>query len=305
MKRIDVIIPVYNEQENIGLLLQEVELQLSALPYEYDILVVDDGSTDETLNVLRCMANNSVNISFISLSRNFGHQMALKAGLDKSTADCVISLDGDFQHPPSLIPKLLEHWSNGYDVVYTLRKDSNGNTSFFKRKTSNLFYRLMNRLANLDMEKGSADFRLMDKKVVDVLKGFDEHELFFRGLVKWVGFNQTGIEYTANERKGGRSKYTLRKMARFAIQGITSFSTRPLYFAAYLGMAFSLTSLLYIPYAVISHYSGHTVSGWTSIVMIIVFFGGLQLCILGIIGLYLGKVFMQGKNRPHYIIKES
>ncbi|MDQ6609070.1 MAG: glycosyltransferase family 2 protein, partial [Bacteroidota bacterium] len=261
--------------------------------------------TDQTLAVLKCFATQFTCIKYISFSRNFGHQMALKAGLDRCLGDCAISLDGDMQHPPSVIPALLQQWEQGYDVVYTIRKDTRTHQNFLKRSTSNLFYRLMNRLANLDMEKGSADFRLVDKKVVKVLKRFDEHELFFRGLVKWVGFKQIGIEYTANERKGGRSKYTVKKMVRFAVQGITSFSTKPLYYAAYLGLLFSLSSLLYVPYALISYYFGYTVSGWTSIVVIIAFFGGLQLCILGIMGLYLGKIFMQSKGRPLYIIKES
>lgn len=305
MKLIDIIVPVYNEEETIGQLLKELQKQFEVLPYSYVITVVDDGSTDQTLAVLKCFAAKFPRIKYISFSRNFGHQMALKAGLDRCLGDCAISLDGDMQHPPSLIPSLLQQWEQGYDVVYTIRKETKTHKNFLKRKTSNLFYRVMNRLANLDMEKGSADFRLVDKKVVEVLKGFDEHELFFRGLAKWVGFNQTGVEYTANERKCGRSKYTVKKMVQFAIQGITSFSTKPLYYAAYLGLIFSLSSLLYVPYALISHYFGYTVSGWTSIVVIIAFFGGLQLCILGIIGLYLGKVFMQGKNRPLYIIKES
>lgn len=305
MKTVDVIIPVYNEQETIGLLLREVQRQFEDLPYAYTVTVVDDGSTDQTLTAVKCFAGRYAGIRYLSLSRNFGHQMALKAGLDHAKGDCAISLDGDLQHPPALIPRLLQKWEEGYDVVYTIRKETGSGESFFKRKTSNLFYRLMNRLASLDMEKGSADFRLLDKKIVTVLKGFDEHELFFRGLVKWVGFKQTGIEYKAAARQGGRSKYTFKKMARFAVQGITSFSTKPLYYAAYLGMAFSLTALLYLVYAFVSHYAGHTVSGWTSIVMIIAFFGGLQLCILGVIGLYLGKVFIQGKSRPHYLIKES
>ncbi|MGZ3853487.1 MAG: glycosyltransferase, partial [Flavisolibacter sp.] len=162
----------------------------------------------------------------------------------------------------------------------------------------------MNRLAGLDIEKGSADFRLLSKKVLYTLQGIDEHELFFRGLVKWVGFRQVGVTYKANPRTSGQSKYSFGKMLRFAVQGITSFSTKPLYLAAYLGFTFSLLSLLYVPYALTSYFLGHVVSGWASIIVTIAFFGGLQLSILGIIGLYIGKVFMQGKKRPLYIIKE-
>ena len=163
----------------------------------------------------------------------------------------------------------------------------------------------MNHMADLEMEEGTADFRLLSKQVVDVLRDLTEHELFFRGLVKWMGFAQIGLEYTPNERISGKSKYTLKKMVRFALTGITSFSTKPLYVAAYLGFFFSIVSFLYFPYAVFSYYFGSTISGWASVIVTIAFFGGLQLCILGIIGLYLGKVFMQVKHRPLYIIKES
>jgi dolichol-phosphate mannosyltransferase len=305
MKLVDIVVPVYNEQETIAELLQEVRRVFDLLPYSYVMTLVDDGSTDETLAVVKCFAARDARIKFISLSRNFGHQAALKAGLDKVHGDCVITMDGDMQHPPKKIPDLLYYWEEGYDVVYTIRKEAKARPGYFKRKTSDIFYRVMNRLADLDVEKGSADFRLMDKKVADELKNFKEHELFYRGLVKWMGFKQIGIEYEPAARHAGRTKYTVMKMIRFALQGITSFSTQPLYFAAYLGLTFSLSSLLYIPYAFISYYFGRAVNGWTSVVVIITFFGGLQLCILGIIGLYLGKVFMQGKNRPLYIIKEQ
>ena len=304
MKHVNIVVPVYNEEENILKLIAQVQDVFETLPYSYSFIIVDDGSTDNTLDLLRGAAAADKHIRFISLSKNFGHQNALKAGLDHARGDCVISMDGDLQHPPELIPTLLKHWEDGYDVVYTLRKDDETNTGYFKRKTSNLFYKVMNRLAGLEMEKGSADFRLLSKKVLYILQGIDEHELFFRGLVKWVGFKQIGVEYTARARTKGQSKYSFKKMMQFAVQGITSFSTKPLYIAAYLGLIFSLLSLLYIPYAITSYLLGHIVSGWASIIVTIAFFGGLQLSILGIIGLYIGKIFMQGKRRPFYIIKE-
>jgi len=297
-------VPVFNEEENILSLIHEVRGVFETLPYSYSFIIVDDGSTDNTLDVLRCASASDKRVRYISLSKNFGHQNALKAGLDHARGDCVITMDGDLQHPPQLIPTLLKHWEEGYDVVYTLRQDDESNTGYFKRKTSNLFYRIMNRMAGLDMEKGSADFRLLSKKVLYILQGIDEHEIFFRGLVKWVGFKQIGIEYKANARTRGQSKYSFKKMLQFAVQGITSFSTKPLYIAAYLGFIFSLAALLYVPYAIASYLLGHVVSGWASIIVTIAFFGGLQLSILGIIGLYIGKIFMQGKRRPFYIIKE-
>ena len=174
-----------------------------------------------------------------------------------------------------------------------------------KRKTSNMFYNLINNLSDIDLEPGTADFRLMDRKVVEAFRVFKETDLFMRGLVKWMGFNQIGIEYDPAQRTQGKSKYTLKRMVRFALEGITSFSIRPLYIATYLGFIFSILSLLYIPYIIYSFYFGHIISGWASMIATIAFFGGLQLMILGIIGMYLGKLFMQSKQRPHYIVKES
>ncbi|RYZ21976.1 MAG: glycosyltransferase [Chitinophagaceae bacterium] len=305
MKQIDIIIPVYNEAENIAALVQAVHEAMAGQPYNYKFILVDDGSSDGTLQVLKGLSVADPRVHYRSFSRNFGHQAALKCGIDASTGDAAISLDGDFQHPPELLPTLIRHWEEGYDVVYTLRKDEDKQTSTFKRWSSDQFYNFMNRMADLDLEKGSADFRLIDRKCVQVLQSMEEHELFFRGLVKWIGYKQIAVEYQPAARRAGKSKYTLRKMLRFALQGITSFSTKPLYFAAYLGFAFALASVLYLPYALISYYFGHVVNGWTSVIVTITFFGGLQLCILGIMGLYLGKVFMQSKHRPLYIVKEQ
>lgn len=220
------------------------------------------------------------------------------------TGDCVISMDGDMQHPPSLIPKLLEKWEEGYDIVYTIRKD-HLEMPMLKRRTSEMFYNVMNRLSDIELESGTADFRLMDKSAISVAKNFQEDDLFWRGLIKWMGFSQIGIEYEPAERTKGKSKYTFKKMVQFALRGITSFSVKPLGIAIYLGFLFAILSLLYVPYVLYSMYFGHTISGWASLIVTIVFFGGLQLMILGIIGMYLGKLFMQSKQRPHYIVKET
>lgn len=281
--------------------LQEV---MQTVPYNYSITFVDDGSTDGTLEVLKEIAEQNSSINFIALSRNFGHQNALKAGLDLSDGDAVISLDGDLQHPPALIPSLIQLWEQGNDIVYTIRKDHQ-EMPMMKRKTSNMFYQLMNRLSDIELEAGTADFRLMDKRVVDICRNFTEMDLFWRGLIKWIGFKQVGIEYEPAERQFGKSKYTYKKMMQFALRGITSFSIKPLTIAIYLGFTFSILSLLYVPYALYALIFGHAISGWASMIVTIAFFGGLQLMILGIIGMYLGKLFLQSKERPHYIIKES
>jgi glycosyltransferase involved in cell wall biosynthesis len=305
MKRtVAIVVPVSNEEANVSVLAAALKEVFKPLNYSYSVTFVDDGSTDNTLNELKKLAQDNKHVFFISLARNFGHQNALKAGLDMVDSDCVIMMDGDMQHPPALIPEMIALWESGNDIVYTIRNDHK-EIPLLKRKTSNLFYNLINNLSDIELEPGTADFRLLDRKVVEVFRAFKETDLFMRGLVKWMGFRQLGIEYDPQQRTQGKSKYTVRKMIRFALQGITSFSTRPLYIAAYLGFTFSLISLLYIPYIIYSLWFGHALNGWASIIATIAFFGGLQLMILGIIGMYLGKLFMQSKQRPHYIVKES
>lgn len=303
-KSVAIVVPVNNEEANVSVLAAALRDIFRPLDYRYTVTFVDDGSTDNTLEELKNLSAADKHVFFIGLARNFGHQNALKAGLDMVEADCVIMMDGDMQHPPELIPKMIALWESGNDVVYTIRRDHK-EIPLMKRKTSNLFYNLINNLSDIELEPGTADFRLMDRKVVEVFRAFKETDLFMRGLVKWMGFRQLGIEYDPAQRAQGKSKYTVRKMIRFALQGITSFSTRPLYIAAYLGFSFSLISLLYIPYIIYSLFFGHAINGWASIIATIAFFGGLQLMILGIIGMYLGKLFMQSKQRPHYIVRES
>lgn len=303
-KRVDIVVPVCNEEGNIIFLAEAIERIFAALPYNYAIIFIDDGSKDHTLEEIKKLSATKPHIFFLSMSRNFGHQNALKAGLDFATGDCVISMDGDMQHPPSLIPTLLQQWEEGYDIVYTIRNEDK-DLPYVKRKTSSMFYALINRLSDIELDKGAADFRLMSNKVVEAFKQFGEHDLFIRGLVDWLGFKQIGIPYEPAKRLAGRSKYTIKKMIRFALQGITSFSVKPLHIATYLGFVFSIASMLYIPYVLWAMYYGHSVSGWASVIVTIAFFGGLQLMILGIIGMYLGKLFMQSKHRPHYIIKET
>ncbi len=304
IKTISIVVPVCNERGNLPILMAEIKAVMGELPYQYSILFVEDSSTDGTLEFIKSEAASTNNIFYVSLTKSFGHQNALKAGLDRANADAVIMMDGDLQHPPALIPTLIQQWEEGFDIVYTIRKDHQ-DIQYLKRKTSNLFYNVINNLSDIELEQGTADFRLMDKKVVQVFRNFSEMDIFMRGLIKWMGFKQIGIEYISALRSAGNSKYTVKKMVRFALQGITSFSTKPLYIAAYLGLFFSLCSLLYIPYILYGFISGHVISGWASLIATIAFFGGLQLMILGIIGVYLGKLFMQSKQRPHYIVKET
>ena len=303
-KLVSVVIPAYNEEENLVAMIDRLEGVFSKADYLVEFILVDDGSKDKTLALLKTMSAAKSNLYYIEFSRNFGHQLALKAGLDKAKGDCVISLDADLQHPPELIIQMLEKWQEGYDVVYTRRMEDK-RLPFKKRITSNLFYRMLNLLSNIEIEAGTADFRLIDKKVIDVFKDFEENEPFIRGLVKWMGYQQIAIDYIPSIRYAGSSKYNLKKMIRFALHGVTSFSIKPLYTAVYLGFVFSVLSLLYIPYVLYAFCHHIEVTGWASTIMTIVFFGGLQLIILGIIGIYIGKMFMQTKNRPNYIIRST
>ncbi len=303
-KSISIIIPVFNEKGNVEGITSALQAILTKLNYNCTITFIDDGSNDGTLEAVRQQSILFNNIFYISLSRNFGHQNALKAALDHSDSDCVITMDGDMQHPPGLILQLIREWEAGNDIVYTVRKDSK-DMPRIKRKASALFYNLLNKLSGIKLEAGTADFRLLDRKIVDILRNFQEDEPFWRGIVKWVGFTQASVEYSPEVRKSGTSKYTFKKMLAFGLQGITSFSTKPLTIAIFLGFICALLSLLYVPYVFWSIYYGHAISGWASLIVTIAFLGGLQLMILGIIGMYLGKLFIQSKKRPHYIIKES
>jgi polyisoprenyl-phosphate glycosyltransferase len=303
-KLISIVIPAYNESENIPKTVPTILNLIKPLPYRFEIIMVADGCTDNTMDKIQELVLEHKNIFYIEFSRNFGHQNALKAGLDHASGDCVISLDCDLQHPPEIIPEMLSKWESGYEVVYTIRKEDK-KLPLSKRFTSSLFYDTINRLSDVEIESGSADFRLLDKKVVRIMKNFHENEPFLRGLIKWIGFKQFSMEYSPNQRTLGKSKYSLKRMISFALQGVTSFSVRPLYGAIYLGFTFTMLSILYLPYVLHAFHNGKEVSGWASIIMTIVFFGGLQLTILGIIGIYVGKMFIQVKERPNYIIRST
>jgi polyisoprenyl-phosphate glycosyltransferase len=304
MKHVSIITPVYNEEKNIPLLVNTIATVMKDLPYHYNVIMVDDGSSDGSLSVIKEQVTIHPEVKYISFSRNFGHQNALKAGLDMAIGDCVISMDGDMQHPADLIPVMLAKYEEGYDVVYTIRQEDK-NLPAFKKSSSNFYYKILNRLSDVKVDKGAADFRLMSMKVTEAVRNLPEQDLFFRGIVKWVGFKQIALEYNPQERVHGSTKYTIRKMVSLALNGILSFSKKPLYLAAYLGIIFSTLSLLYIPYIAYSYFYGHPISGWASVIATITFFGGLQLLILGVIGIYIGRMFIQMKNRPMYIVKES
>lgn len=307
MKKISIVIPAYNEEGNVAMIHQKIKEVFGGLSnYDFEIIFVNDGSRDNTQQKLEELSQQFEEVKFIEFSRNFGHQPAVKAGMDSAFGNAVISMDGDLQHPPELIPEMIKKWEEGNDIVFTVRTYPK-EISFFKRKTSDFFYKILSSLSDVNLTKGGgSDFRLMDANAVEVMRGFNENDLFLRGLTSWMGFKQTGIDFTACERLSGESSYNLKKMITFAFTGITAFSVKPLSIAAYLGFIFSAFSVvgygLYVLYAFIVKTE---ISGWASLIMTIVFFGGLQLIILGIIGIYLGKIFKEVKQRPNYIIKNK
>ncbi|WP_226064478.1 glycosyltransferase family 2 protein [Kaistella polysaccharea] len=307
MKKISIVIPAHNEEDNIALIHHRIKDVFRTLDnYRSEIIFVNDGSRDLTQKNIEKLALENEEIKFIEFSRNFGHQPAVKAGIDYSTGNAVISMDADLQHPPELIPDLIKKWEEGFDIVYTIRKYPT-EISYFKRKTSHFYYKLLSSLSDVNLVKGGgSDFRLMDSSVVEVVRNMNESDIFLRGLSTWMGFRQTGVHFTAGERTSGESSYNLHKMMKFAFTGITAFSVRPLYLAAYLGFLFSAIAvvgyLIYVIHALTKHTE---ISGWASLIMTVVFFGGVQLIILGIIGIYLGKIFKQVKERPNYIIRSK
>ncbi|MDY0216576.1 MAG: glycosyltransferase family 2 protein [Bacteroidales bacterium] len=304
IKMISIIIPCFNEEGNIIELYNRV-CEFVPTKYQFEFIFVDDGSSDQSLQIIKKLNLEDSRVRFISFSRNFGHQNALKAGIDNATGDCSISLDADLQHPPSLIPRLLEEWEAGFDVVYTIRVETS-NASMFKKATSNLFYRLMKSISHTQVVQGAADFRLLDKKVMRELSKFTENYLFIRGIIAWMGYRQKSLEYKAEERFSGKTKYPFRKMFKFAIVGVTSFSIKPLKISLVIGFIIAILSFLYGVFAVYATlFTNYTLSGWGSLVASVLFIGGIQLVLLGVMGEYLGKLFIENKKRPNYIIRDS
>ncbi len=302
--KLTIIFPVYNEAGNIRPLLKNVKQHVPP-DYEVSYLFVDDGSTDDTLKMVKEMAKKDDLVQYISFTRNFGHQYALKAGLDVAWGEAVISMDSDGQHPAELIPKMISAWEQGAKIVYT-RRLIDPNLSFFKNASSTFFYRLINSMSETKIEEGTADFRLLDREVVETIKQLPESTLFLRGLVTWSGYPSKMITYRPGKRVWGSSKYSFSRMLKMAVDAITSFSVVPLRFATVLGFAMSAVTALYGVYALVAWFTDwNVITGWPSVIISVLFIGGLQLLILGIIGEYIGKIFLETKKRPLYVINES
>lgn len=299
---ISCVVPVFNEQEVVASFLTKLQESLRELTSNFEIVVVDDGSRDHTVEKVRELPK-TYHVKLLALSRNFGKEVALTAGIEHSTGDVVILLDADFQHPVEVLPAFLRQWANGYDMVYGTRK-SRGDESYLKRNFAHLFYWLMQRIAKIDMPNNAGDFRLMDRKIVDALKTFPERTRFMKGLYAWVGYKKIGVPFEVNERAGGKSSWRLTKLTELAITGITSFSDVPLRVWGFIGFLISLFSMIYAIYIITkTMIFGADLPGFPTVVVAIMFLGGIQLLSIGILGEYIARIFTEVKQRPKYLIQ--
>lgn len=302
---ISIIVPCFNEEDNLNEIYSRLSSVMQTLGEEYELIFVDDGSTDNSLVRLTELYTGDSSVKVLEFSRNFGHQSAICAGLDCAQGDAVIMMDADLQHPPELIPTLIEKWKQGYEIVYTVRNDPPG-ISLFKKITAKAFYKFINAITQNHIPENSADFRLFDKKIVEQFRSLKEKTKFLRGLVAWVGFKQYPVYYDAAPRYAARSKYTVWKMIKFAFDGITSFSAFPLRIATILGMLVSSFSFVYAAYAIyIRLFTHEALPGWTSVLVAVLFLGSAQLLSLGVIGEYLNRVYTETKSRPTYILRNA
>src|SRR6266850_7233996 len=299
---ISIVLPAHNEAGNVAPMAAAIA-QAMALLGSYEIIFVDDGSTDGTLGAIRAAARDP-GIRYLSFTRNFGHQAALRAGLRHAKGRAAIVMDADFEHPPELIPKLIAAWKDGAKIVAT-RRDDDG-VAAGKRLSSKLYYRVLDAIGDVRIEPGSADYMLLDRAVLDVVNAIEDQEIFLRGLTRWLGFPLVTIPYTRGQRQHGESSFSLRRMVELALTGIAAHSVRPLRFAIWLALGFAALGFLFVIYAVISFlFVQHTVAGWSSIVAVIAILGAAQLLVLGIIGDYVGRILRETRKRPSYIVAET
>ena len=301
---LSVIIPIYNEEMNLVPMNNRIISALSPLGIQYEIVYVNDGSKDNSLPIIMGLSEENASVKYIDFSRNFGHQIAISAGLEHAVGERIVIMDGDGQDPPELIPELLKKSLEGFEVVYAKRKKRKGE-SFLKKLTAKLFYRFLANITQIEIPLDTGDFRLIHRKVQKVLLNMPEQHKYLRGQIAWIGFNSTFVDYDREERMGGNTKFTYGKMMRFATDGISGFSNWPLKVATMLGFAVSGIAFMLIIYSLYQKFYGFTEVGWTSLHISVLFLGGVQLLGIGILGEYLGRVSENVKNRPTYIVKNS
>jgi len=307
MKKISIVVPVYNEEETLQKSYEIIKKTIDEIKnYECEIIFINDGSKDNTLEILENIAGENKNVKIISFSRNFGHQAAVTAGIKDVTGDCVVIIDADLQDPPELIPDMLKLWEDGNEVIYGKRKTRKGESAF-KLLSAKMFYKILNALSDVEIPKDTGDFRLVDRKVVDVINQMPEHNKFLRGLFSWVGFKQIPYEYERKERYAGKTKYPLKKMWKLATDGIISFSTKPLKLVGGLGIITIILSIGILIYSLLSYIFklNQLTPGWTSIMVAITLFSGVQLLSIWIISEYISRIYDETRNRPQYIIDKK
>lgn len=308
---VSVVSPAFNEAENLPCFYERVCTVLANAGWKFELIIVDDGSGDRTLPVVKELRSRDPRVQYVSLSRNFGHQSALLAGLESAHGNVVVSLDADLQHPPELIPRMLDLWTEGYDIVHTVKR-SDESAGLLRKAIAAIFYRTFAILSDVKLSFGQSDFRLLDAKVVSVLCSIPEHDKFLRGLVSWIGFRQVSLDYDVAPRLNGKPTYSVARRLKFHLNGILSFSIIPLRLFTLLGLLVSVPAGLYGLFAVASGVYGYVagypdwlIPGWASSVTVMTFMGGIQLIGIGMLGEYLGRVFEQTKGRPAYLIKET
>jgi polyisoprenyl-phosphate glycosyltransferase len=303
--KISAVVPVFNEEKNVYELYTRLKNTLHKIAAEHELIFIDDGSQDASLNKIKALAADDKQVKYISFSRNFGHQVAVSAGLDRAAGEAVVIIDADLQDPPELIAQLYQKYQEGFKVVYAKRTSRKGESAF-KKYTALLFYRVLRKITAIEIPVDVGDYRLVDHKIVAHLKQMPEYHKFLRGQISWIGFKQTFVEFERQERKYGNTGYSFRKMVRFALDGITSFSNAPLKLASLAGLVVSLFSFLVILYALYSKFIlKEVIAGWTSLIISSMFIGGIQLLSIGIIGEYISRIYMDVKKRPLYIIDET
>ncbi len=302
---ITVIIPVYNEEDNISMLHDRLKSVLDQLTDRYEMIFVNDGSRDNSMPMIKALSKQYPSVRYIDFSRNFGHQIAVTAGLDKANGDAVVIIDADLQDPPELIIDMYKKMKEGFQVVYAKRKQRTGE-SLFKLWTAKMFYRILSKITSINIPVDTGDFRIIDRKIVNILKEMPEKSKYLRGQISWIGFNQTHVEYERQERMAGETGYTFQKMLSLALDGITGFSDLPLKIVTYFGFIVSIFAFFVMLYALYSRYIIQDyVAGWASLMIVILFIGGIQMIAVGIIGEYLSRMNNNIRNRPLYIIKDT
>ncbi|MBY0028361.1 glycosyltransferase family 2 protein [Priestia aryabhattai] len=300
-----IVVPVYNEEEVIHETYRRLTEVMRSTKEAYELLFVNDGSRDRTAEIIKEYSEQDSAVVLLDFARNFGHQIAITAGMDYARGEAVVVIDADLQDPPELILEMVEKWKQGFDVVYAKRTKRKGET-YFKKQTAAMFYRFLRAMTDIDIPLDTGDFRLLDRKVCNQMNSIQEKNRFVRGLVSWVGFKQIAVEYERDERLAGESKYPLKKMLKLSMDGITSFSYKPLKLASYAGVTLSGIGFIYLFVVLyLKLFTDSTITGWSSLIVIQLFFSGIILIILGMIGEYIGRIYDETKNRPLYIVREK